>query len=218
MDVTFEPNNIQYLNENIVKYKFPIFKIYSDDNVFIFNQINLIKNNLIVVKNENSNSEIFFECLTGLFKPDDLPEDKEFLKYNIAYKKENVSPKFKGTVKELMDKKYVNKNYYKISKFINLNLFINKNVEDLDILEREKLYFLFTFCSDSDIFIYNYSINKIDRNERQKFLNFLSNFVTKNNKTVFIVENNSSIINKINNKYLLYNIKKIDDNHFYGTI
>lgn len=218
MDITFEPNNIKYINENIVKYKFPIFRVYCEDNVFVFNQINLAKNNLVIIKNENFNSEIFFECLTGIFKPDDLPEDKGFLKYNIAYKKNNLIPKFKGTVKELMNIKYVNKNYYKISKFINLNSFIDKNIEDLDILEKEKLYFLFTFCSDSDIFIYNYSINKIDRNERENFLNFLSDFVILNNKTVFIVENNELLINKVFDKCLVYNIKKIDDNHFYGTI
>lgn len=218
MDVTFEPSNIQYLNESIVKYKFPIFRVYNDDDVFIFNKLNIAKNKLIVIKNDNDNSEIFFECLTGIFKPDDLPEERDFLKYNIVYKKNNLVPKFEGTVKELMNKRYVNKNYYKISKLINLYLFINKNVQDLDILEREKLYFLFTFCSDSDIFIYNYPINKIDRNQREIFLDFLSDFVIKNNKIVFIVENNDSLINKFIDNSLLYNIKKIDNNHFYGTI
>ena len=102
-ELSFENNDYNIL-KNIIK--FPLFKNKENQNTWIFNELK-INNSKILLLNSDENycSELFLNIITGLYKPTIIPNNLEFLNYNISYKKRNLNL-FNDTVKNLfIDKK-----------------------------------------------------------------------------------------------------------------
>lgn len=223
-ELSFENNeNNEY---NIFKsiITFPLFKNKENKNTWVFNELKVNNGKIILLNSDETYcSELFLNIITGIYKPTILPNNLDFLKYNISYKKRNLKPIFNNTVKNLfIDKNiYNNKYYYILKNYLNIDDLEDSIVKDLKINDIQIISFYLTFLvNNSDIFIFDYPINSIDNETKDIMLNFLKIFIIKENKNVFFVEYDQEYLKKIinnSNIFVQYKINKINNNSFYGS-
>ena len=222
IDYYHKNNKISILEKDI--FKFPIFKNTINQYTWIFNKLEFVNGTLIIINGDKLiGKSLYFNILCGLYKPSTFPNNISFLKYNIAYKKENIIPKSCKIVNELIHdlKLSNNKYYYVISRLINLDNFENINIQELNIEQQQKLSFLITFLSKKDIYIFDYPENSINEKLRYSLLTFLKKIAITENINILFIENNENIINNILEKNgILYNIKNINNNNknIYGSM
>ena len=206
---------------NEISFPFPPIATISDEANFIFSRFSPKIGSVSVVYGESGiGKSFFFDLICGCQKPSFISEKESellFLKYEIAYKKEEICPKFVGNVEELIKVKLnnnINETIYKdIAITINLEEFINKNIKDLTIEEIEKIAFMFTLLEDKSIYVLDIRVRKIQLSTRNSLIEYLSKYAKTYNKIVIVVEDNMKLIaNHINS---IYFIKKEDKKELY---
>lgn len=220
-EMSFE-NNDNNIIKNIIK--FPLFKNKENQNTWIFNELK-INNNKIILLNSDENycSELFLNIITGLYKPTIIPNNLDFLNYNISYKKRYLKPKFNDTVKNLFLKRniYNNRYYYILNNILKINNLEDCIVKDLNLDDTQIISFYLTFLdNNSDIYIFDYPRNSINNEIKDIMLNFLKIFINNENKFAIFVEysqDNIKYIINSSNCFGQYKIKKISNNYFYGS-
>ena len=207
-------------NAGLEKAYFPFFDIKKNNRRYFFNEINVQKGGLIEIKSlDDINKSILFETMCGLIIPRALPENKNFLKYKIFYKRKELVPKYEGTVLDLLESKELEKNnsdYYKIYYILKLNNFIEKNIKDLSQSELETLSLFLTITENSDIFIFDYIPNTINYEIRTEILEYLKKNSKKNNK--YFISTDSFFKNYKSDTVKTYEISEINKDHYFGKM
>lgn len=193
-------------------YDFPAFYFSFPESRYYFKPISLDVGRLnLVVANSDVGKTLFFNALTGLAKPNELPKDRSFLKYDIVYKKEEVNPKFEGTLEELIfSKGLLDFEYYKIFE----NIFSKyKNIKVKELSEKVKQYLSFVLLLNKEglIYIFDYKYDIISTKMRQKMWTIFQDFCNKNDKIGLVPEIENSM-----SDCGIYNIKKIGENEYFG--
>jgi translation initiation factor RLI1 len=179
------------------------------------------KSLIFVFGNPKCGKTLFFDLLTAQLYPDNeiRIEHMNFLNYKICYKKENMSPKFSGTVSDFLNNK-IDETIKNHTFFINLlekleiNKLFNKLTNQLFGNELQILLFIYQLANTNyDIYLIDLP-NDIEKNLKEQLINFSYEYAKLFNKVVFIVENDLNQINHYPNEYVIY-FEKITKRRYF---
>jgi ATP-binding cassette, sub-family E, member 1 len=199
-----------------ISFPFPFIKSSLDEcNMIFTNFCPKIGTLTVLFGKQNIGKSYYLQVISGLEKPTHSQEDgdKLYLKYDISYKPENISPKFNGTVLELLSKIVKNDDelYHELEEAVLLSEFIYNNVQDLNIEEIERLSFLLTLLQDKTIFIFDCPVRKVQPLTRYRLWKYFKNFVSKYHKIGIIVEDNIEFIRQFGDSVYLFENCADDD-------
>ena len=198
-------------------FSFPTFYHVLGNAKFYFKPITLEVGSIHIVEgSEKSGKSIFLKSLTGLQVPSILPNNRDFLNYNIVYKPEIISPKFSGTLEKFINENLKNALYLKeILEVGGLEKFKNILVQDLEEEQKQLLSFLLFINKEGDIYIFDYPENKVRENIRLLMWKILKNHCRLHSKASIVVENNEEVCKRLQ-PYKRYIISAFSDNEYYG--
>lgn len=209
------------LEKNIEdNYDFPTFYFSFSNKKFYFKPISLEVGSLNFISGENNcGKSLFLKTLTGQIKPNEIPNNKNFLNYNIIYKPENISPKYSNTLNNfILDYSLKNNKYFPIFKNI-LSPYLNEPIKTLPEEIKQIISFLLFIDSEGIIYIFDCP-STISTQTKIIFWNILKEISYQQDKIALVVDNDTEIIKNIIDKEngKIYHIKKFSDNEFYGEM
>jgi len=213
----FESINSYSDEDTCDNYDFPTFYFSFANKKYYFRSISLEVGSLNFINGpKNSGKSLFIKSLTGLEIPNEKPSNKNFLKYNIIYKPQIISPKFSGTLQQFIQKNSLqNLDYYKN---FQSNLQPHLNTLIFDLPEEIKQILSFILFINREGLIYIFDCPPLNPQIKTQFWNILKDFSQNNHKISLVVEEDMEIINEIidrdNGK--VYYIKNFGENEFYG--
>jgi len=203
-------------------YSFPTFYYNSNGRKFYFKSMNLELGSVNYVMGERKTGKsLFLRSLTGLEYPEEKPLDRKFLKYDVVYKPEMISPKFNGTFEELIKFRGLGNNSQFIQNLGNLgmNKFINVLVKEFNEEQKQLLSFLLLLSTEGLIYIMDCPSHLISIEKRRKILKIFKDHCEKNDKIGLITEESMDLVKEIFDDTVdtKYFIKKFGENEFFGS-
>jgi len=208
--------------EQFDSYDFPVFYHSFDGKKFYFKNLNLELGSInFVVGDRKMGKTLFLRCLTGLECPVEKPSNRSFLKYDIVYKPEFISPKFSGSLREFIIFKDLgeNHNFFKYFNGLDMAKYMDVHVKNLPEEQKQILSFLLFLLTEGLIYIMDCPTHLISKEKREKMMEILNYHCERFDKIGIVVENDDDILQKYrvdNNKF--YHLRKFGDNEFYGQM
>lgn len=201
-------------------YDFPTFYFSFSNKKFYFRPLSLEVGSLNFISGENNyGKSLFLKLLTGLEKPNEIPQNKNFLKYDIIYKPQTISPKYSNTLQNFIsDYCLKSTQYFPIFEKL-LSPYLNEPIQSLPEEINQILSFILFINREGLIYIFDCP-SSISPQTKILFWNILKEISKTQDKIALVVENNTEIIENIIDKDngTLYCIKKFSDNEFYGEM
>lgn len=197
---------------------FPTFYHILGNKKYYFKSVTLELGSIHIVEgSKKSGKSIFLKSLTGLQVPSILPQNRDFLNYDIVYKPEVISPKFSGTLEQFVINNSLKNGLYFKEIFVGCGLeqFKNILVQDLEEEQKQIISFLLFINKHGSIYIFDYPEDKIGENIRLKLWKILKEHCRLHSKAALVVENNDQIRQRLQ-PYKRYKISSFSDNEYYG--
>jgi ATP-binding cassette subfamily E protein 1 len=206
--------NLSYMPEiiednNKIKTSYPdVSKILSDDkNTFKLNieAGSFSSGEIIVLLGENGlGKTLFMKILAGIIKT-----DEELPKLNVSYKPQMISPKFMGSVRELLYKKIGNMMFNPqfisdVLKPLNIESLYDSNVQNLSGGELQRCAIILCLGKPTDIYIIDEPSAYLDSEQRIIISKVIKKFILHANKTAFIVEHDFMMATYLADKIIVY--------------
>jgi len=201
-------------------YDFPMFYYSMNSKKFYFKSFSLETGSINFVHGDRGfGKSLFLKSLTGLVCPDEKPKDRSFLKYDIVYKPESISPKFNGTLREFIIFRDLgeNHNFFQHLNRLGLTNYMDLQVKNLPEEQKQLLSFLLFLNTEGLIYIMDCPNYMIEKEKRKIMWDILSSHCEKYEKIGFVVENDDDIIKlyKTDNNHI-YRLRRFGENEFYG--
>ena len=197
----FEEKNNDYYNFPTFFLSYPTFKYY-------FKELNLTVSTFnIIESNDNNAKTVFFNTITGIEHPNELPTNKDFLEYDIVYKQEYITPKFDG----ILENMEINRlNYYNYFSEL-LEEYMNIKVKELPQEILQIVSFILFINREGLIYIFDYPYDVISIKNRKLIWTIMKDFCKVNHKIGLSCENDKRT-------GCIYTIKKFNNNDYYGIM
>lgn len=212
----------QSCEDQFDSYGFPVFYYSLDGRKFYFKNLNLELGSInFVIGDRKVGKSLFLRSLTGLECPNEKPVDRSFLKYDIVYKPEFISPKFNGSLREFIIFKDLgeNHNFFKYFNGLDMTKHMDVSVKNLPEEQKQILSFLLFLTTEGLIYIMDCPSHLISKEKREKMWSIFHSHCEKFDKIGIAVENDMEIIEKfkkIGNK--MYHIQRFGENEFFGQM
>ncbi|CAD7696347.1 unnamed protein product, partial [Ostreobium quekettii] len=196
-------------NKKFLRFKYPdmnksqgIFKMHVEAGEFTDSEI-------IVMLGENGTGKTtFIRMLAGMLKPDDALH-VEMPEFNVSYKPQKISPKFQGTVRELLHKKirdsYLHPQFNSdVLKPLQMDQLIDQEVQNLSGGELQRVALTLCLGQPGDLYLIDEPSAYLDSEQRILAAKVIKRFIMHSKKTAFIVEHDFIMATYLADRVIVY--------------
>mmetsp|Transcript_25212 Transcript_25212/g.37130 ORF Transcript_25212/g.37130 Transcript_25212/m.37130 type:complete len:660 (-) Transcript_25212:320-2299(-) len=179
---------------------------------------------IIVLLGENGTGKTtFVRMLAGLLKSDEqVAFEKEGYEYeasqagvpdlNVSYKPQKISPKFQGTVRQLLHKRvrdsYVHPQFISdVMKPLNIEGIIDNGVQNLSGGELQRLAIVLALGMPADVYLIDEPSAYLDSEQRINCAKVIKRFIMHSKKTAFVVEHDFIMATYLADRVVVYHGK-----------
>eukprot|EP00979_Chaetoceros_neogracilis_P009192 scaffold2091_cov187-Chaetoceros_neogracile.AAC.1 len=176
---------------------------------------------IIVLLGENGTGKTtFVRMLAGLLKSDEQAKfEEEGYDYeasqagvpdlNVSYKPQKISPKFKGTVQELLHKRIQSSYHHPqfnsdVMKPLNMDNIIDNGVQNLSGGELQRLAICLALGTPADVYLIDEPSAYLDSEQRINCAKVIKRFIMHSKKTAFVVEHDFIMATYLGDRVVVY--------------
>lgn len=176
---------------------------------------------IIVLLGENGTGKTtFVRMLAGLLKSDEQAAlEKEGYDYeaslagvpemNVSYKPQKISPKFTGTVRQLLHKRvrdaYVHPQFVSdVMKPLDMENIIDNGVQTLSGGELQRLAITLALGAPADVYLIDEPSAYLDSEQRVNCAKVIKRFIMHSKKTAFVVEHDFIMATYLGDRVVVY--------------
>lgn len=176
---------------------------------------------IIVLLGENGTGKTtFVRMLAGLLKSDEQVKlEEEGLEYeasqagvpdlNVSYKPQKISPKFQGTVRQLLHKRvrdaYVHPQFVSdVMKPLTIENIIDNGVQNLSGGELQRLAIVLALGNPADVYLIDEPSAYLDSEQRINCAKVIKRFIMHSKKTAFVVEHDFIMATYLADRVVVY--------------
>ena len=135
----------------------------------------------------------FIRLLAGLVEADEGSATGDVPEFNVSYKPQKISPKFPGTVRQLLHKKireaYMHPQFISdVMKPLNMENLLDFDVQNLSGGELQRVAIALALGTPADIYLIDEPSAYLDSEQRIVCSKVIKRFILHSKKTAFIVE------------------------------
>lgn len=177
---------------------------------------------IIVLLGENGTGKTtFVRMLAGLLKSDEQSKlEEEGMDYeasqagvpdlNVSYKPQKISPKFQGTVRQLLHKRvrdaYVHPQFVSdVMKPLVIDNIIDNGVQTLSGGELQRLAIVLALGKPADVYLIDEPSAYLDSEQRINCAKVIKRFIMHSKKTAFVVEHDFIMATYLADRVVVYN-------------
>lgn len=163
---------------------------------------------IIVLLGENGTGKTtFIKILAGKLKPDN--EDVEVPELNVSFKPQKISPKFPGTVRELLHRKikdaYLHPQFQAdVYKPLSINHLLDQKVQHLSGGELQRVALVLCLGTPADVYLIDEPSAYLDSEQRLIAAKVIKRFIMHTKKTAFIVEHDFIMATYMASRVIVY--------------
>lgn len=207
--LSFKINKEDILIEKIENksYEYPDMNKTYDDFKLSIEGGSFNNNEINVLLGENGTGKTtFIKLLAGKLKPDDNVNVKELI---VSYKPQIISPKYEGTVGELLYEKIksamTNSQFnLEIVKPLGIPDLMEKRLKELSGGELQSVAIVLCLGQPADIYLLDEPSSFLDCNKRIAVAKIIRRFILNNQKSCFVVEHDLLMILYLADKIMLF--------------
>mmetsp|Transcript_22271 Transcript_22271/g.28489 ORF Transcript_22271/g.28489 Transcript_22271/m.28489 type:complete len:419 (-) Transcript_22271:341-1597(-) len=168
---------------------------------------------IIVMLGENgSGKTTFIRMLAGLLKPDGEDpesESQKIPKISISYKPQKISPKFKGTVRQLLHKKIraamAHPSFQSdVTKPMDIEVLLDQQVQNLSGGELQRVAIVLSLGQPATVYLIDEPSAYLDSAQRIHTAKVIRKFILHAKKTAFIVEHDFIMATYLADRVVVY--------------
>lgn len=176
---------------------------------------------IIVLLGENGTGKTtFVRMLAGLLKSDEqVHYEAEGLDYeaslagvpelNVSYKPQKISPKFQGTVRQLLHKRvrdaYIHPQFLSdVMKPLVIDNIIDNGVQNLSGGELQRLAIVLALGQPADVYLIDEPSAYLDSEQRVNCAKVIKRFIMHSKKTAFVVEHDFIMATYLADRVVVY--------------
>eukprot|EP00924_Labyrinthula_sp_SR-Ha-C_P016871 maker-scaffold_6-snap-gene-17.28-mRNA-1 protein AED:0.13 eAED:0.13 QI:171/1/1/1/1/1/5/227/618 len=164
---------------------------------------------IVVLLGENgSGKTTFIRMLAGLLQPDENGEEK-LPPLNISYKPQKIAPKFKGTVRMLLDKRIkssINHPTFQtdVAKPLQIEPLLDQQVQNLSGGELQRVALVLALGKPADVYLIDEPSAYLDSAQRIHAAKVIRRYILHTKKTAFVVEHDFIMATYLADKVVVY--------------
>jgi len=199
--------NDEELKEKHSRYVYPDMKKCLGDFTLSVKAGEFTDSEIIVLLGENGTGKTtFIRMLAGLLKPD---TDAQVPELNVSYKPQKISPKFEGTVRQLLHKKirdaYLHPQFMTdVTKPLMIEAIIDQEVVHLSGGELQRLALCLALGQPADIYLIDEPSAYLDSEQRIVAAKVIKRFILHAKKTGFVVEHDFIMATYLADRVIVY--------------
>ena len=176
---------------------------------------------IVVMLGENGTGKTtFIRMMAGLLKSDEQVEAEEngdenlarslgAPQLNVSYKPQKISPKFQGTVRQLMHKKirdaYIHPQFVSdVMKPMSIEAIIDNGVQDLSGGELQRVAIVLALGTPADTYLIDEPSAYLDSEQRIAASKVIKRFILHSKKTAFVVEHDFIMATYLADRVIVY--------------
>ncbi|KAI8465362.1 MAG: P-loop containing nucleoside triphosphate hydrolase protein [Monoraphidium minutum] len=165
---------------------------------------------ILVMLGENGTGKTtFIRMLAGMLPPDECEGDDELPQYNVSYKPQKISPKFEGTVRQLLHKKirdsYLHPQFVSdVMKPMTIDPLMDQEVQNLSGGELQRVAIALCLGQPADIYLIDEPSAYLDSEQRIMAAKVIKRFIMHSKKTAFIVEHDFIMATYLADRVIVY--------------
>jgi ATP-binding cassette, sub-family E, member 1 len=165
----------------------------------------------------------FIRMLAGLLKSDEAAKaeadgDHEMVyqlgvpQLNVSYKPQKISPKYQGTVRQLLHKRvrdaYIHPQFVSdVMKPMSMDAIMDNGVQDLSGGELQRVAIVLCLGTPADIYLIDEPSAYLDSEQRIASAKVIKRFIMHSKKTAFIVEHDFIMATYLADRVIVYDGK-----------
>lgn len=163
---------------------------------------------IVVMLGENGTGKTtFIRMLAGLMKPDD--ESLEIPELNVSYKPQKISPRFEGTVRQLLYAKirdaWLHPQFMTdVTKPMNIDSLLDQEVKYLSGGELQRVALVMALGKPADIYLIDEPSAYLDSEQRIITAKMIKRYILHSKKTAFIVEHDFIMSSYLADRVVVY--------------
>ncbi|KAG2466249.1 ABCE1 protein, partial [Polypterus senegalus] len=177
--------------KKMCRYQYPRMKKQLGDFVLEIVEGEFTDSEIMVMLGENGTGKTtFIRMLAGRLKPD---EGGEVPVLNVSYKPQKISPKFKGSVRQLLHEKirdaYTHPQFVTdVMKPLQIESIIDQDVQNLSGGELQRVALALCLGKPADVYLIDEPSAYLDSEQRLMAARVIKRFILHAKKTAFVVE------------------------------
>lgn len=170
---------------------------------------NFTDSEIIVLLGQNGTGKTtFIRILAGLLPPDDA-ESHQLPELHVSYKPQKISPKFEGSVRQLLHKKikdsYLHPQFVSdVTRPLNLEAIIDQEVQHLSGGELQRVAIVLCLGQPADIYLIDEPSAYLDSEQRIVASKVIKRFILHSKKTGFVVEHDFIMATYLADRVIVY--------------
>ncbi|MES1907810.1 MAG: ABC transporter E member 2, variant 2 [Cercozoa sp. M6MM] len=163
---------------------------------------------IVVLLGENGTGKTtLVKMLAGLIKPDD--ESVGVPELNVSYKPQKISPKFPGTVRQLLHRRiratYTHPQFVSdVMRPMNMDVLMDKQVTHLSGGELQRVALVLSLGTPADVYLIDEPSAYLDSEQRIVAAKVIKRFIMHAKKTAFIVEHDFIMATYLADRVIVY--------------
>ncbi|CAM9923658.1 unnamed protein product [Ectocarpus fasciculatus] len=190
------------------------FKLHVEEGQFADSEI------LVLLGENGTGKTTFIRMLAGLLKSDEQMEaeaagDQELAdslgvpNLNVSYKPQKISPRFEGTVRQLLHKRirdaYIHPQFVTdVMKPLSISDIIDNEVQNLSGGELQRVAIALSLGKPADIYLIDEPSAYLDSEQRISCAKLIKRFVLHAKKTAFVVEHDFIMATYLADRVIVY--------------
>lgn len=163
---------------------------------------------IVVMLGENGTGKTtFIRMLAGLLKPDE--DNVEIPELNVSYKPQKISPRFEGTVRQLLYAKirdaWLHPQFMTdVTKPMNIDPLLDQEVRHLSGGELQRVALVLALGKPADIYLIDEPSAYLDSEQRILAAKMIKRYILHSKKTAFIVEHDFIMSSYLADRVVVY--------------
>jgi ATP-binding cassette subfamily E protein 1 len=201
-------SGMEITDKHFSRYEYPALVKTQGDFKLNVESGEFTDSEIVVLLGENGTGKTtFIRLIAGLIQPDD--EELELPEFNVSYKPQKISPKFPGTVRELLHKKirdsYMHPQFVSdVMKPMNIDPLMDQAVQNLSGGELQRVALAMCMGTPADIYLIDEPSAYLDSEQRVWASKVIKRFILHAKKVAFIVEHDFIMATYLADKVVVY--------------
>ncbi|GLC60735.1 ABC transporter E member 2 [Pleodorina starrii] len=196
------------------RYKYPKHKKTLGNFTLAVEPGEFTDSEILVMLGENGTGKTTFIRMLAGAVPSDIAEGEdgepsELPQFNVSYKPQKISPKFEGTVRQLLHKRiresYIHPQFNAdVMKPLNIEALMDQEVQNLSGGELQRVAITLALGQPADIYLIDEPSAYLDSEQRIMAAKVIKRFIMHSKKTAFIVEHDFIMATYMADRVIVY--------------